>query len=455
MKLNQELVQSAIRGGRYLGILSLLVTFGYFGHQTHWTFAAESHGSAAHAPDHSPVPVEEPVTRGTTVEFPTPQSVIKSGITTAKSEQRALHERVKATGVLAYDQRLTAQLSSRASGTVWKSVKNAGDTVQKGDVIIVIDAAEVGRVKTEFLSALVAVESKTEILANMEKNKAIGVTPHQQVREARIALRETKIQLLNAEQKLINFGFCVRASEFSELDDAARSEKIHFLGLTPEIIAELDPNRTSSNLLPLTAPFDGELIGHEAVRGESVEAGKPILEVANVDRMWIKLNVPKEDGMKLVLGQTVAFNPDGLEEDFQSHISWISTAVDEQTRTLQVRAEVDNPVVSADPKTGRRVHQLRANAFGTATILVRESPKAVSVPISAIIQTENGPLLFVQTGERSFRRCEVKVGIRDGEFIEILSGGVKPGQQVVTQGNHVLKSEITLNQLAASDSKGG
>lgn len=437
--------------GRYLSILLGLLAFGYCGHQTHWTFTRQAHGEESHHPD-APAKIAEvkPVTHGAVIEFPTDESVRKSGITGAPAQRRNLQDRVKVTGIITYDQRSTAQLSSRATGTVWRATRQPGDNVKKGDVLLIIDAVEVGRVKTEFLSNLVDVESKTEILANVEKNKVIGVSAERQVREARIALREAKIQLRNAEQTLINFGLSVRTSDFTSLDDVARSAKLHFLGLPPELVAELDASSTTSNLLPLVAPFEGEMIGHEAVLGESVEAGKPILELANVAQMWLKLNVPKEDGLKLTLGQHVSFSPDGTDEELQSRISWISTAVDEQTRTLQVRADVANPIVSVDSQTRREVHQLRANAYGTGTILVREATDAVSVPETAVIQTEHGPLVFVQQSDRSFRRCEVTVGIHDGDFVQLLTGGIQPGQRVVTHGNHALKSELILNQLASS-----
>lgn len=438
--------------GRYVSILSGLIAFGYFGHQTHWTFTRQAHGEQHSGVKIEHAPAAKPVNHGAAVEFASSEAVRKSGIDTASVQRRTVQDRVKATGVITYDQRQTAQLSSRVSGTVWRVTKQPGDSVKKGDTLLIIDAVDVGRVKTKFLSDLVDVESKTEFLANVEKIKAIGVGPERQVREARIAVREARLQLLNAEQTLVNYGLCVRAADFASLDDATRSAKLQFLGLPVELVADLDPTKTTSNLLPVIAPFDGEMIGEQPVIGESVEAGKPVVELANVNRMWVNLNVPKEDAAKLNLGQAISFTPDGSEEQIHSQISWISTAVDEQTRTLRVRADVENAVVSVDSQTRRRVHRLRANAYGEGTILIREATETITVPEAAVINTEEGSLVFVQTSERSFLRHEVRLGIHDGEFIQILSDVIKPGQRVVTQGNHVLKSELILNQLASSGS---
>jgi cobalt-zinc-cadmium efflux system membrane fusion protein len=452
MNIKHSYWEAYIGPAKYLTILIVLVGIGYEGHHTGWSFWGGSHGSSAASSHEDPKSEAGPKANGGKVEFASDASMLKSGIETALVERRRLCHFVRATGSVSYDQRLTAQLSSRAAGSVWRVVKQAGDQVKKGDTLVVIDAADVGRVKTELLSALINVESKAESLALLEKNKTIGVTPAGQVRAARLALREAKVQLLNAEQTLINYGFSVRKEEFAELDDAARAAKLQFLGLPDEMVRELDPALTSSNFLALKAPFDGAVIGHEATQGELVEVGKPILEIANVSRMWLTLNVPKEDGLNLVLGQKVQFTPDGQSEEFQSRICWINTEVDEHTRTLQVRAEVDNPILAVDRSTGREVRYLRANTFGTGTILTREVRQALSVPADAIISSENGPLVFVRTGPLSFRQIPVTVGIDDGAYVEVLTGDLKPGQNVVTEGSHILKSEWSFTQLASVDS---
>jgi cobalt-zinc-cadmium efflux system membrane fusion protein len=451
--LNHHISEPLQRALRYTMILSALLAVGYAGHHTGWSFSSGVHSAtlATEHQDSAANAVEKPVSQGAKVEFTSAASMEKSGIETAVIEQRRLRHFVKATGVVTYDQRLTAQLSSRASGSVWRVVKQAGDQVKKGDTLIVIDAAEVGRVKTELLSALITIESKAEALSLMEKNKTIGVAPAGQVREARLALRAAKVHLLNAEQSLINLGFCVKKDEFADLDDPTRAAKLQFLGLPEDMVQALDPTSTSSNLLALKAPFDGVLIRHDASQGEIVEVGKPVLEIANVSRMWLTLNVPKEDGLNLVLGQRVQFTPDGQSEELESQVSWINSAVDEQTRTLQIRAEVENPILSVDPATGREVHHLRSNTYGTGAILIRDSKQATSIPSHAIIPSESGPLVFVQTGDRTFRRVPVTIGIEDGQFAELLSGDLKPGQRVVTQGNHVLKSEWLFARMASAN----
>jgi cobalt-zinc-cadmium efflux system membrane fusion protein len=140
------------------------------------------------------------------------------------------------------------------------------------------------------------------------------------------------------------------------------------------------------------------------------------------------------------------FTADGADRPIDARIDWISTEVDEQTRTVQVRAQVDNPVVSRAPN-GAEQRLLRANTFGTARICVREHAEAAVIPRECLQWDHDGYVVFVQTSERRFRMVRVERGIaHDGE-VEIV-GEVKPGAMVVRHGSHLLKSKTLLDRLA-------
>ena len=399
-------IDAALKSATYLGILAVLLAFGWFGHQTHWTFQYGAAHSGGDDRDHVSVKTERPATVTSAkvdidqspscdwkITFPSENSFNLSGIATAPVEQKAIAERVRTTGVITYDERLTASLSARTTGTVWQVCKHVGETIHRGDVRVIVDATEVGQSKSEFLSALVGREAKSEALTNLE-SVGNGAIPQRQIREARVALREAKINLLNAEQKLVNLGFCIHADDFQELSDTDRAKRIQFLGLPDDMVQELDRSKTTSNLLPMRAVFDGGVLRHDVALGETAEAGKPILEIADTRRMWLKLDVPKEDASKLALGQQVTFNPDGIEKDLQGAITWISTEMNEHTRTLQIRAEVENPVVSSDLNSGQEVRLLRANTFGTGTITLKKNSSALIVPVSAVLHVDRQPMVF-------------------------------------------------------------
>lgn len=427
-----------------------LVAVGWLGHATHWTF-----GFGGHAGDHRSAGHAGAVAHGAepsradaagTVRFPSAEALARSGIEVVAVERRPLVSELDVAGVVDYDERRTAQLSSRVGGTIWRVEKHLGDMVRKGEVLLVIDSQEVGRLKAEFLNALVTFESRREQLAILEEVQ--GAVMGRQVREARAALREARIHLANDEQALVNLGLPVAIADYEPLEDEERAERIRSVGLPAGLLANLEGDLVTSNLLPLVAPFDGVVVGRDAVVGEVVEAARPIFEVADVTRMIISLKVDKEDADKVAIGQPVRFLPDGSDEEYQSRVSWIATEVDQATRTLQVRAEVEN--VTPLPEAAHA--GLRAHTFGSGRIEIDRRGTAVVVPKRSVQWDGSRWVVFVPDGESAFTAREVRPGIREGDVVEVVCDPPDlPPDRVVGSGSHVLKSQVLLERMESGD----
>ena len=433
-----------------------LVAVGWLGHATHWTFGLAGH-AAPHA-EHGDA--GEQASSGAagasvdgpddpspgTVRFSSREALERTGIEVVPVERRPMVSELEVAGVVDYDERRTAQLSSRVGGSIWRVEKHLGDVVRKGEVLLVIDSQEVGRLKAEFLNALVTFESRREQMAILEEVQ--GAVMGRQLREARAALREARIHLVNDEQALVNLGLPVAIADYEALVDEARAERIRTVGLPEGLLTELNDDVVTSNLLPLAAPFDGIVVGRDAVVGEVVEAAKPIFEVADVSRMVISLKVDKEDAGKVAIGQPVRFRPDGSNEEYSSRITWISTEVDQATRTLQVRAVVDNiQTLPAATQAG-----LRAHTFGSGKIEIDRRGTAIVVPSQSVQWDGSRWVVFVPTGDAAFTACEVQPGVREGNVVEIVgdpSEGVL--ERVVGAGSHVLKSQVLLERIESGE----
>lgn len=450
----QSHASSAWRQGLSSGlILAMLAAVGYFGHQTHWTFLHWAHGNGSHSAsaegEGENTPTDE-VGKGLKtvavgeVEFESAEALQNAGIKTALVERRTMIEEIDVHGVIDYDRKLVARLSPRVSGTVWRVMKHLGDAVHAGDVVAIIEAVEIGDAKAEFLNALAVTESRTSQRQRLESLR--DVIPEKTYREARLSEREASVRLRNAEQTLINLGIPIRHDAFTKLDDQQRADKLHFLGLPDDLVQTLDSNRHTSNLVPMTAPFGGAVISRHIGLGEAVTPQDAVFELADTSRMWLLMDVRKEDAVRVECGQRVEFQADGVEDLMVAKVDWISTQVDENTRTLQVRAQVDNPIVSAQDDHGNEQRELRANTFGTGKILVQENLDALVVPAESIQWDQERYLVFVQTSDLRFRAEPVQCGIRDDGYVEV-RGNLSPGTQVVSQGSHVLKSQALLIKL--------
>ena len=443
----------AALGGWALSILTTaaLAAIGWYGHATHWSFGLGGDHGGHHAADestaHADAPDTAPATADGTVRFPSQEALERSGIEVVAVEKRPVASELVCNGVVAYDERRIAQLSTRVPGSIWRVERHLGDKVRKGDVLLVIDSQEVGRLKADFLNALVAFESRREQLAILEEVK--GAVMGRQLREARAALREARNQLSNAEQALVNLGFELSIRDYEPLDDDTRAARIRTLGLPPGLVAGLDPARVSSNLLPLYAPFDGVVVGREAVVGEVIEAAKPIFEIADVSTMLLVLNVSKEDADRVAIGQPVRFRPDGSATEFVSRIIWISTEVNEETRTLEVRAEVANRTEPATSTGGAPRHALRAHTFGSGRIEVDRRGTAIVVPRSSVQWDGSRWVVFVPAGDAAFASRPVEPGERTGDLVEVTGDvAVDPlFTHVVGTGSHVLKSQLLLERM--------
>ncbi len=369
------------------------------------------------------------------VQFASKEAVAKAGIRLEEVEERPVAASIRANGEIDYDRTRIAHLSSRVPGTVFRVEKEVGGPVEEGEVLALVDAAEVGRAKAELLQAAALADLKEKTSGRIRTLTEKGLRTEPERLEAEAALREARVRLFNAQQALINLGMPVRAEDLAGLAEEKRIERLRFLGLPEPLQATIGPETLTANLIPVRTPFKGVVVSRTVVAGEVVDATKTLFVVADTSRMWAVLDVRIEDMGGLSLGQAVAFR--GPDLSSEGKVSWISTAVDERTRTLQVRASLENP-------EGR----LRAHTFGTARITTRESPKAIAVPDDAIQWEGCCHVVFVRLTDEVFGTRKVRLGARSGGFTEVLVG-VAPGEVVATTGSHVLKSEILKSKLGA------
>lgn len=437
--------------------MTILLAIGFWGHHTHWRMIggtdraqAESARPIAAAPQPTPEaqedlsPKDAPRTPSR-IEFKSLEALEKAGVDTTVVVKRPMAEEILATGEVDYDATRRAQLSSRVAGTVWRIEKQVGEPIRKGDVLVIVESAAVGQMKADFLQAVVNRELKAMVYERLEA--AGSALPEVQRRTARAELREANIRLFNSQQTLVNHGLPIRYEDVQGLSDEEMTKKMQFLGLPESIVAGLDPEKTTANLIPLVAPFDGVVIGRDVALGELVSPEGLHFEIADIRKMWIRLGVRKEDASRLAIGQPVSFVPANSTLAVESRVDWISTEVDELTRTLQVRVEVDNKAGFA--AAGLEQFLLRANTFGLGRICIRENEQAIVVPDNAVQWSLDGAVVFVQTGPRTFESRRVETGVSAEGFTEVLNG-LAGGEVIAAQGSHVLKSEALRAMVASA-----
>ena len=375
-----------------------------------------------------------------TIEFSSAEAANNCGIETSVAVERSIDEVVAAAGVVGYDETRLAQLAVRVPGIVWRVDKRLGDSVERGDILMIVDSAEVGNIKAALLEAIVVHNLKTQTVSRLEGIQ--GLVAGREMREALAAREVSKVQRFNAYQKLMNLGFTLDLDEIAGLSTDELADRLHYLGLPAELAGETN----SANLIPLRASFEGVITNCEVVRGETVDSSKHQYVVADMRRMWINLDIRQEDYSRLTIGTHVVFHGEGGMPPVSGLLTWIGTEIDPRTRTIQARAEVENPLQDRGSNgDGPPRRPLKANAYGTAKILISKNPLAVVVPDDALHwQWEiERQIVFVPSNDnRSFSPRIVDKGLVQDDFAQVLKG-LSPGERVVTGGTRILASELS------------
>jgi membrane fusion protein, heavy metal efflux system len=240
---------------------------------------------------------------------------------------------------------------------------------------------------------------------------------------------------------------------------------LRILGLPDFVLKDLDVETMTANLLPLRAPFEGQVVERDTATGEVIQANqmKTLFVFADIRALHVDLDVNPEDIGRVKVGQAVLFKPDGSSLEVQATVTHISPAVDEKTRRVRIHAALSNP----DEK-------IRPNTYGIGRISIRELAQTIVVPVEALQllddpdSTNKGhdknltgasgldrglkrefqstpTLVFVRLSETEYEARPVRPGLRHDALIEV--SGVRAGENIVTTGSFALKSELLKEQI--------
>lgn len=342
---------------------------------------------------------------GTRIRFRSPETEARAGIETAPTVVAGLGVGVEATARIAFDADRVAEIRSPTAGVVREVRVDLGQAVTSGMALVVLDSAEVGDLRAKL--AIEQERSRTaEVnLARQRELRAAGIASSRQEELAAQELEAANSQVRAAEAAL-------RAAGASGGGASGRYSAV--------------------------SPISGTVVRRPVVLGAAVSSTDLLAMVADTTRVWALLDVQEEDVGQVRVGQSVTFEVDGIgDRTFEGSISWLASEVDPRTRTVTARAELDNPD-----------GLLRANQFGRAVIQLAAKADVVSVPRAAVQRLEDGSVVFVRIGVGLYEPRAVDTGRSTAERVEII-GAIEPGDEVVTTGAFLLKTELRKDAIGA------
>jgi len=319
----------------------------------------------------------------------------------AAATERAATSELVVTGSVTPDVSRNIPVVSLASGRVMAVHARLGDTVKKGQLLLIVRSDDVSGGYSNYRKALA-----DEVLARTQLERAKDLFEH-----GAIALNDLQVAQ-DTEDK-------------AKVDVETMSEHLRLLGNDPE-----KPN----HMVEIQAPASGVITDQQVTTGSAVQAfNTPSpFTISDLSAIWVVCDVFENDLANVHIGDTAEISLNAYPDRvFKGRVSNIGAVLDPNIRTAKVRIEVENPGI------------MRLGMFVRATFRGQTRQTHTIIPASAVLRMHDRDFVFVPEPDKKFRRLEVVGGdlLPDNTELQEIRSGLAPGQQVVTNAlvlDHVL-----------------
>lgn len=339
-----------------------------------------------------------------------PAALVEAGLfATTRPERRQVAAPVVLTGEVRFDERRVGHVSTQVEGLIRKVHVTLGDRVDKGAPLVEIESVAVGQEQIRYREAQGELELARQSHARMSELRRENIASEKELLQSR---RELDAAELRAE--------------------GARAT-----------LQRLGAGGTMGGRLVLRAPLDGTVLAMHAVSGEVARPDAPLLTVGDHAAVWVWADLYERDlgavraapaGAPLAARITVKAYPG---DEFRGTVDWLSPVMDERSRTVKARVQVDNA-------QGR----LLAGMFARVELFLPGTEAALSLPSEAVLTDEGRAFVFVHHEGDYWVRRPVELGRRWAQWVEI-RGGVTPAQTVVADGAFLMKSDVLRSKMGA------
>ena len=337
--------------------------------------------------------------------------ILKHKISTAPTAGDTLKSYANLNGIVSYNSDKTAKASTMVAGNVRKVLVRTGDKVNKGDVLAVIESRELADFQIAFMKATQDLKIAKLAFKREEKLWKDKLSTHQDYLDKSQALENEKINLIATKQKLLALGY----------GEA-------YINKLP---AEAPSNLTKFEIL---APASGTIIHKSISLGEKVDNDKISFVIADTKKLWINFQVHEQEIHALKLGRVISVLCPEKGEAYDAKIEYISSDLDEQSRTCIARVAIEN---NNTFKVGQYVRGILIKKIVQAKIVI---------PDTAVQYISDKPYVFLKA-EKGFIKRRITLGARVGKKLEVLSG-LSKGQEIVVNNSFALKAEALKNPNA-------
>jgi len=182
--------------------------------------------------------------------------------------------------------------------------------------------------------------------------------------------------------------------------------------------------------ITVRSPIAGTLVEARVAPGEFVEEGRVLFDVVDLELLWLEARIPEADLARVRDARGAWFWVEGIASPFEAPEGSVvarASVVDAASRTAPLIFDVPN----AD-------RTLAVGMFADVNVLTGDERTALAIPTSAVVDDGGESVAYVEREGESFERRSLTLGVRDGDYVEVLEG-LSPGERVVTRGAYYVR----------------
>ncbi|WP_447980334.1 efflux RND transporter periplasmic adaptor subunit [Candidatus Nitrospira bockiana] len=346
----------------------------------------------------TPTPAAEPRVQ------PEPANRIETAVVASSQQSSTL----TLVGKVAYGEDRYSKISSPVQGRVLEVRARLGDQVKAGQVLLIIDSPDIAQAYSDFIkenSELTFATRAYELAKDLYETKALAL---KDLKQAENDLIKAKAEFRRAKERLLSLRVPAE-----ELDKPLDKQKI-------------------TSRFEMRSPLTGTVVERTVTPGQSVggDASQVLFTVADLDTLQVVADVYERDLDLVHVGQTATVTVEAYQHvKFPAAIAAIGDVVDPVSRTIKVRAWVNN-----------EAHKLKPEMFARLHVEIGDGTDFIAVPKEAVLEIDGKEYVYLARDDGQYTRQEVKVGTASDGQVRIVDG-LKPGQRIVTKGAIFLKGK--------------
>ncbi|GBL32175.1 hypothetical protein EMGBS12_04850 [Methylophilaceae bacterium] len=314
-------------------------------------------------------------------------------------------------GRLETQNRKLVKIGSPITGRVSDLYVSLGDVVKKGQALAKVNSIDLTQTQLTLIKSTQLIGLKTKAV---ERAKLLF--------EADVI---SKAEMLRIENEL----------DAVKADYRASRDQLMVLGMNEKTLEKLESSGQINSYGDVISRSDGIIIFRAINLGQIVNPQDNLFHVADLTKLWAVANIPEQQASFIQKDEIVTIEIPALEnKKIETKIIFEGSIVDPETRTVLVRAEIDNQSLSLKPD------------MLTSMFIQSKKVSRLAVPNVAIVRENDRNYVFVQNSPKTYRLREVQLGYKDGNLITILSGLAK-GETIITDGAFHLNSERKKKEL--------